>query len=240
MTMNDTSPEIRPAAPPSLDDVSFDLYRDVHKAIRVELFSVTSEAGRVDPSDQAARMALADHVKWVVEWLAQHAHHEDVYIEPDLCRLMPDLAAVVRNDHISFDTRCDSLLELATDAVSATGTARRRLGHRLYLDLALFTSDYLAHQDIEERLIMPCLEAALGLPRILEIQHSILASISPEDMGTALSLMIPAINLDDRAEMLGGIRSEAPPEAFDAVWALAGSVLTPDQHRDLGLRLGIG
>ncbi len=211
MTITATSIETSPAAPPTVDDVTFDLYRDVHKANRVELFAVTSEAGRLDPSDQAAREALADHIRWVAAWLAQHAQHEDVHIEPDLRRLLPDLAAVIHDDHVSFDGRAESLVDLAMDAVAARGSDQRRRSHRLYLDLASFTSAYLAHQDIEERLIMPCLEASLGLPRILEINHAIHASISPEDMGTALALMIPAINIDDRAEMLGGIRAEAPP-----------------------------
>ena len=244
MTITDASPAAPPSAPPSApptpDNVTFDLYRDVHKAIRVELFSLTIEAGRLDPSDQVARQALADHVTWVVDWLAQHAHHEDTRIEPDLRRLLPDLAAVVHDDHAGFDTRCESLLELAADAVTATGTDRRRLGHRLYLDLASFCSAYLAHQDLEERLIMPCLEAALGVPRIVEIHHSILGSISPEDMATALALMIPAINIDDRVEMLGGIKADAPPEVFEGVWALAASTLAIGDLQILGSRLGLG
>jgi len=235
MTITDAPP----AATPTIDAVTFDLYRDVHKAIRVELFALTTEAGRVDPSDPVARTAVADHVRSVADWLESHAHHEDTAIDPELRRLMPDLAEAVQHDHASFDARTASLIDQAEDAAAATGSDARRLGHRLYLELASFTSAYLAHQDVEERLIMPCLEASLGVPRILEIHHAILASLSPEEMGAALALMIPAINVEDRVEMLEGIKADAPPEAFEGVWALAGAVLAADDHRALGLRLGI-
>ena len=57
MTFTDTT-----AAPARFELVAIDLYRDIHKAIRTELFAVTTSAGQTDPSDRAARVALAAHV----------------------------------------------------------------------------------------------------------------------------------------------------------------------------------
>ena len=50
--------------------------------------------------------------------------------------------------------------------------------------------------------------------------------------------MIPAMNVDDRAELLGAMQHDAPPEAFDAVWGLTQSVLTVADFRALAARLG--
>src|SRR5690348_18405811 len=47
----------RPAA--TFRMVSHDLYKDIHKAIRAELFAVTAQAGSSDPSDGTARAAIA-------------------------------------------------------------------------------------------------------------------------------------------------------------------------------------
>ena len=47
------------------------------------------------------------------------------------------------------------------------------------------------------------------------------------------------MNVDDRTELLGGMQAGAPPEVFEGVWGLAGSVLAPADHRALGARLGI-
>ena len=47
------------------------------------------------------------------------------------------------------------------------------------------------------------------------------------------------MNIDDRTELLGGMRAGAPAEVFAGVWGLAGSVLAPADFTALGARLGI-
>lgn len=42
--------------------VAVDLYRDIHKGIRSELFAITERAGNLDPSDRADRADLGGHV----------------------------------------------------------------------------------------------------------------------------------------------------------------------------------
>jgi hypothetical protein len=57
-------------------------------------------------------------------------------------------------------------------------------------------------------------------------------------MAKALALMLPAMNIDDRTEMLGGMQQEAPAPVFESVWGLTRSVLTPGDFRALAARLG--
>ena len=52
------------------------------------------------------------------------------------------------------------------DAADAGAADQRRLGHLLYLELSAFTSAYLAHQVVEERVVMPALEQALGFEAV--------------------------------------------------------------------------
>ncbi|HEY3484888.1 MAG TPA: hypothetical protein VGK49_05855, partial [Ilumatobacteraceae bacterium] len=125
--------------------------------------------------------------------------------------------------------------ELAVDVVDATDP--RRLGHLLYLELSGFTSAYLAHQLVEERVVMPSLEQAIGPDEVFGLHNAIISSIPPEEMASGLSMMLPAMNLDDRAELLAGMRMSAPPEAFGAVVGLARSVLRPVDFDALATRL---
>ena len=220
--------------------VAVDLYRDIHKAIRGELFAVTTEAGRLDPSQGIARAALATQVRDVVDFLVAHAEHEDGAIQPTLESHLPDLAERVEVDHLTLEARMDDLVAMAEEAAALTVPDPGARTHRLYLALASFTSDYLAHQDVEERVIMPALEAAVGVEEVVLIHQAIVGSIPPDQMARSLSLMLPAMNIDDRVEMLGGMRAGAPAEVFEGVWSLARSVLDPIDVTTLARRLDLG
>ena len=223
----------------SLAPVTLDLYRDIHKAIRIELFSVTTEAGRLDPSQGLARAALATQVNDVVQLLVAHAEHEDGAIQPVLEAHLSELAERIEVDHLTLEARMEDLQGMAAEASALEAVDPRAQVHRLYVALAAFTSDYLEHQDVEERVVMPALEAAVGVEATVAIHQAILGAIPPDEMARSLALMIPAMNLDDRAEMLGGMQADAPAEVFDGVWGLAGSVLDPTDHAALARRLGL-
>jgi Hemerythrin HHE cation binding domain len=219
--------------------ITLDLYKDIHKGIRAELFAVTEEAGCLDPSQGIARAALATHVGDVVHLLSSHAEHEDAAIQPTLEARLPDLAERIEVDHLTLEARMDDLVEMTTEAASLTVAEPGAKVHRIYLALASFTSDYLRHQDVEERVVMPALEAAVGFPAVLEIHQAILANMPPEDMVKGLAVMIPAMNVDDRTALLGGMRAGAPAEVFAGVWSLVGSVLDPGDVQVLARRLDI-
>jgi len=79
----------------------------------------------------------------------------------------------------------------------------------------------------------------VGYEEILAMHQAIVGSIPPEEMAKSLALMLPAMNVDDRTEMLGGIQLAAPAEVFEPVWGLARSVLTTSDGNALARRLGI-
>jgi len=219
--------------------VTLDLYRDIHKGIRAELFELTLAAGRVDPADRAGREAVALRVQGMVDLLESHAEHEDTAIQPVLEDQLPILAAQIALDHATIDAQMAELVLLARTAAEASGAERRPVAHRLYLELASFTADYLRHQDVEERVVMPALEGAIGVDEVAAINAAIVGSIPPEEMARALGLMLPSMNVDDRAELLGGMQASAPAEVFAGVWGLAGTMLSAPDHHALAARLGI-
>jgi hypothetical protein len=220
-----------------LQPVAFDLYRDIHKGIRAALFAVTTEAGRVDPSDDLGVIAVADEVGDLVRLLTEHAEHEDNHI--DLLAFLPDIAAQVERDHATLEARMDQLVELAATACATPAATRRFAVHELYLELASFTGAYLAHQDMEERVIMPALERELGVPALIGIHEEIIGSMQPESLTLGLVAIFPAINVDDRTEMVGGMRASAPAEAFAGIWSLATSLLAPKDVAAVAARLGL-
>jgi hypothetical protein len=230
---------ITPSAGDRLRPVSFDVYRDIHKGIRRELTALIGDAGRLDPADAFGVDELASHVQRVVDLLLDHAHHEDAHIQPAIMRYALALGARIADDHERLDAAMTRLVALATEARDCT-VGRRHLLHELYLDLAAFTGEYLLHQDLEERQVGQALDAAIGFEGLLAINGAIVGTMPPEELTAGLAVMFPAMNVDDRTELLGGMRASAPTEAFDGVWSLAASVLTPADHRAVAARLGIG
>jgi len=216
-----------------------DLYRDIHKGIRAELFAITSEAGSFDPSASCDWVALADHVGSVERLLSDHAGHEDTFVDPVLRELEPNLAEQIETDHHRLDALFARLSELSTIGGSASLDDRRRIAQLLYLDLSDFTSEYLRHQYVEERVVMPVLESHVGFDEILGIHQAIIGSIPPDQMAASLAFMLPAMNVDDRTELLGGMKAGAPPEAFAGVVGLARSVLVPAEFSKVATRLGL-
>jgi hypothetical protein len=220
--------------------VTLNGYRDIHKGIRAELFAVTSAAGTIDPHDRAARADLARHVQSVVDLLVSHAAHEDGVIQPVLEAQLPALAAQIATDHPHVEAQIEEIRDLAVAAVDAADCDVRDDVFRIYIELANFTSVYLAHQDFEEREVAPALERTIGFEGVLALHQAIVGSIPPEEMAQELPLMLRAMNIDDRTELLGAMQHAAPPEVFAGVWSLAKSALDPVDALALGRRLGVG
>jgi hypothetical protein len=59
------------------------------------------------------------------------------------------------------------------------------------------------------------------------MHEAIVGSIPPDEMARSLAFMLPAMNADDQAEMIGGMRAGAPAEVVEGVLALAQDVLGP-------------
>lgn len=229
----------RRAIEPGFELVAVDLYRDIHKGIRAELFAATTTAGSLDPTDRDDCVALADHVMSISGVLESHAHHEDAVVDPALAEHFPRLAERVRDDHDALEPRFARVVDLSSELIHVGASDGRRLAHLLHLELAGFTSAYLLHQDLEEREIMPVLEHHLGVDAMIEMHGAIVGSIPPDEFARSLAFMLPAMNVLDRVEMLAGIRAAAPAPAFEGIVGLARSVLCPADFESVARRLDL-
>lgn len=237
VTANDTSALAVELA--GLEVVAFDLYRDIHKGLRAELFGVTSQAGSTDAGNPHARAAVAMRWSAAVQLLVEHAEHEDEFVQPAIERHCPRLAPVVVREHEVLEAQMAQLEVLADRAATATGAAARQLSHRLYLGLASFTAAYSEHLAFEELEVNVELSRVLGPEALLAIDQELVASIPPDRMAVALRIMLPAMNADDRAELLGGAQQGAPAEVFAGMMALARDALTAADYSQLATRLGV-
>jgi hypothetical protein len=223
----------------ALDAVVVDIYRDIHKGIRQELFGVTLDAGRVDPGDPQAVGGIAGRWANLVTLLVAHADHEETFLQPVIEEFTPVYAAEIAETHARLEGQMAQLELLADRAAESCPEQRRLLTHRLYLGLASFTAAYLQHQEFEEFEVMVMLSEHVSPDELRALDNAIVASITPDMMGQALSIMVPAMNIEDQTELFGGMQAGAPAEVFAGAMGLAQTVLEPGRYEALARRLGV-
>lgn len=236
MTVITTAPLIVDTA--RLETVTVDMYRDVHKGLRAGLFAVTQAAGQVDPHDQDAVRAVSAAWTDMVQMLVEHAEHEDIFVQPVIERHHPGHAQEIATAHPRLEAQMAELEVLADRAASAGSDQVRLLTHRLYLGLASFTAEYLEHQEFEELEVMVMLSQHVSPEDLRALDNAIVASLSPDRMAASAALMLPAMNIEDQAELYEGARAGAPSEVFQGMLMLAEAVLEPARHEALRSRLG--
>ena len=226
-------PSLSDPAAAALEDVTFDLYRDVHKGLRAEIFAVTGQTGSVDPGDDEALDALAGRTARLLHLLDDHAAHEEEFLGPLIERVDPALVARIVDEHRMVEATMDELRRLSAATLDVGSGARRTVVRRLYVVAANFTSEYLAHLSTEEVEVMPALARAIPVDELLDVNGALISQIAPADLDDYMSIIVPAQSPDERLEMYAGMRTTTPVAVFEGWLALAATTLPQDDVRRL-------
>lgn len=215
-----------------------DLYREIHKGIRYAMFHTTMQAGSVDAGDAEQVADLLARCTDLIDILHMHHHHEDEFGRPMLERVAPALSATVEAQHTVVEEGITQIVTLGNRLANASGLARSHVAHQLYLDLTRFTAVYLDHQLYEETVVMPALCSAIPVTELEAIHMALRQSIPLDVLVHTMGIMLPAMNVGERADMLGGM-SLAPAEVFGVIRRAAQSILTPAQFAEVAARIGL-
>jgi len=213
------------------------LWRDIHKGIRSGLSVLVVESGAVDPLDAQERADFVEMVALVIDVMDSHARTEDAVTGPVIEHHLPEMGARIAAAHTLFDPKTQLIVNAAEGLEGASDHRAAMLA--LHLDLAAFTAEYLAHIDYEERVVLPALEDAIGIDGVTELEMAFLAAIPAEEKLDGMGLMFPAMNVEERVEVLGMIRAGAPADWFAQVWEVVGEALDPEDVEVLAGRLQI-
>lgn len=201
-----------------------DLYREVHKGLRLALFDLVARAGSLDPSDPAAVASFAQlHADVDMMLDVHHAHEDGEALGALIAAHVPArVVAAVEADHDRFDGDVAELRTMVAELSAGRGDARG-----LYDSVSAFVAAYLGHMATEESQVMPALRAGSTPDELHAITMAIRTSVPPDQMCVFLRYMLPAMNVDERAGTLGGMKMGAPPEIFEQFWAVAEQCLEP-------------
>lgn len=207
-----------------------DVYRDIHKAVRAELFEGARRLGRADWRDQAEVEALQARVGRLIVELRDHVRHEEEHMHPLIERRVPGAVGVLRADHEQQEAFLDEFEAFAERvfAMEPGDPMRARAGLEVYRALSRFIAVYLPHLEHEETTITRALWELSTNEELAETYGRLVGTMPREELIGSLEIMLPAINPHERVELLGGIRA-GMPDFYDEAAAVAQRVLSEDE-----------
>jgi len=216
-----------------------DVYTEVHKGLRRELGNWVGRIGRLDAENGHEIKQAHSDFQALSTMLTTHAKHEERWVHPLLSACAPDLVVDLEREHNEHDARFDAAVEDFDKLKDGNSDAPWALQQSLYRKFSSFCGHYLVHLGREEDEAMPALQRAHSDEELLGLSAEIRGSTPPADMGIFLSAMIPAMNVEERVLMFGGMKVNAPKEVFDGVCGLASNVLNNDEWGVICDRVGI-
>jgi len=221
------APEQAPVAAPR-----FDMYMQIHKGLRTAMAETLLAVGRMDWLDRDERVATLGRLAGLLALCRSHLEHENQFVHTAIERRMPGAAGQTEADHLEHVAAIDHLrrrmdaLRLATDEIAGAAALA------LYRELAVFVAENFLHMQVEETRNNASLWAAYSDEELVEIHDALVASIPPEEMASLLQLIVPALAPAERAQMLLGMQTGMPADAFDGALAVVRPALSErDWHK---------
>jgi hypothetical protein len=219
----------------------FDMYSGVHKGLRNAMQFTMLRLGQLDPSDGTDVGDALATLRDVLVWLEAHLSIEERFVHAAIDRKRPGgSVSHVRNDH---DGHLRDIALLRTDAdalercVNEPVTVRRARARQLYLSWSRFVGENLAHMAFEETEMNALIWELFSDAEIAEIFGAIVASESQDQLGRTVRWMMPALDPETRAHLIGNARASIPEPVFAHLLSGMQQALSPRDYAKLAAAL---
>jgi hypothetical protein len=215
-----------------------DLYRPIHKAIRLCLLDTVTRVGNMDETLDAEVREAADAVRGLLAMLAAHIINEDV-VHSAVERRCPGASAALAHAHEEHAAELRHLEDGVRRLESAVAHERQPLAHALYLELARFAGENLAHMNLEETQMNPLLWSLFSESELYDIYNQVLAAEPPEQLAAGVRWLVPALTHAERVAVIEGARGGIPPAVFEQLVAGTRALLSERDFVRLCASLGM-
>lgn len=216
-----------------------DMYASIHKALRAFMADTLMGLGRVDTDDDLELSQACARVLALMDFCRSHLHHENEFVHPAMERRAPGSAGAVAHEHQAHEQAIAALATGAAQLLACQRDRRARVAHALYQQLALFVAHNFEHMHLEETAHNAALWAHYSDAELADLENALVASIPPMEMMVILRWMLPYMTHAERTAMLGGMRQNAPRQAFDAALDIARPHLSQAEWGKLSRALGL-
>lgn len=211
-----------------------DIYAFIHKGLRAFMAHTLVRVGRLDAHDAAEVAEVSAEMHALIDICRSHLQHENEVVHAAMQARAPGSAAQIEAEH---KHHAGALDELAARLARVPGDAAA--AQALYRSLAGFVAENFEHMQREETDHNAVLWATHSDAEILALEQRIVASLAPEQAQLSMRWMLPHMTPAERADLLGGLRAQAPAEAFDGLLSVIRPLLGGRDWRKLSLALGL-
>ena len=206
-------PQARNTAPTA---ARVDLYAPIHKALRHFMCDTLCQVGRVDVDDADELQQALAQCDQLLALCEGHVHHENQFMHPAIEARQPAGSKRIAHEH---EEHLQSIAELRDEVAALRRAAEPALALRLYRHLALFVAHNFQHMHIEETAHNTALWAHYSDAELMQLHGRLMASIDPREHLLVGRWMLPALTPAECHDVVGGIKADAPPEAFVGLMA---------------------
>lgn len=217
-----------------------DLFTVIHKAIRRMLFELGAIIQSADFTDTAVIEDVARRVDATITMMDEHAEHEDLRIFPVVREHEEQIASELDGEHRALEAKQEAVRE-AVAALRAAGDKDTRIaaGNALHTRFNEMAAYCLTHMSHEEATALPATWTHLNDAQIIEIRTNIQMNTPPVRYGDWLKWMLPAMNINEMAQMLAGMKASVPAPVFEILAGMGKNALGEDHWRRVLERAGL-
>jgi len=189
-------------------------YRDIHKGLRVLMFSTVQRAGALDASLTEDRACIVDEVERLLSTCADHLAHENQFFHEALRARAPRAVLPFHGDHLEHLEAIGALRLLLQRLRDASPDRAPALAYELFLRLSVFVGDNLVHMAEEESTLTQALWAHFSDAELAAIEGALQATIAPAEMAFYMRWIGQGLHAGEAIALLSGMRDHAPPMFF--------------------------
>lgn len=216
----------------------FDTYAAIHKALRQAMAHTLHGLGALDASEDPERSAVLDGVGALLALLRSHLQHENDFVHTAIEARRPGGSCRTAADHLQHLEAIRDLEDETRALREAPPAQRPLLAQRLYRHLAAFVGENLVHMQAEETDGNATLWALYSDDELIALHDRLVAAVPPAEMAVVARWMGAALSVPELAQVLGDMRSKAPPPAYEALLGIARAQLCERRQAQLAQALG--
>ena len=212
----------------------YDIYAFIHKGLRAFMAHTLVRVGRLDAHDQDELTEIGTELKALLDICRGHLAHENEVLHTAMQARALGSADTIAHEHVEHLAAIDRLEQMLS---AVPGNDEAALA--LYRALGQFVGENFDHMQREETTHNAVLWATHTDAELAAMERQIVANLSPEEAQLSMRWILPHLTPAERAEMLAGVRRDAPAEAFDGLLSLVRPLLGGRDWRKLSHALGL-